>query len=127
MGRHEKRASLALYRREASHTLTTFLVEPNDPALNDVPLLQHAARRWLDLISVRVKYCIICSSWIANRQSVGALLLSMPVVVRPTSASVCSVCRECWDADLGLEALERAATTSLRAAVPGGRFLDARR
>jgi hypothetical protein len=96
--------------------------QPDDAALNEVPLLQHAAQRWLDLISVKVRHCIICSSWIANRQSVGALLLSMPVVARPHSASVCGVCRECWDADLGLDALERAATTALREAVPNGRF-----
>jgi hypothetical protein len=118
MGRHERRADLARYRREASHALVTYLVEPDDPALNG--LLQRAARSWIDGLSTRSRSCIACSEWLWSRQGVGLLLLSTPSVAKPTSASVCAVCREC--ADLPLEALERAATTALQAAVPGGRF-----
>lgn len=122
MGRHERRADLSRYRREASHALLTYLCEPDDPALDG--LLQRAARSWLDALSVRVRSCIVCSSWITDRRNVGLLLLSTPSVAKPTSASVCGICPEC--ADLPLAALERAATVALEAAVPGGHFLDAR-
>jgi hypothetical protein len=97
---------------------STYMVEPNDPALDG--LLKATARRWLDLLSQRVRHCIICSSWIVDRQSVGLLLLATPAVIKPTSASACAICREC--ADLPLETLGRAATTALQAAAPGGRF-----
>jgi hypothetical protein len=113
--RHERRR----FRHEASRAaLTTFLCEPTDPALDG--LLKATANCWLDLLAQRVRHCIICSSWIVDRRNVGLLLLSTPAVVKPTSASACAICREC--ADLPLEALERAATTALQAAVPGGRF-----
>lgn len=118
MGRRERRADIARYRRDTSGALRTYLCEPDDAALDG--LLQRAARSWLDALAVRVRSCIVCSSWITDRRNVGLLLLSTPSVAKPTSASVCGICREC--ADLPLEALERAATTALQAAVPGGRF-----
>ena len=86
------------------------------------PLLRRATSHWLDGLSTRVRACIVCSAWIANRQDVGSVLLSTPAVPKPTSASVCGVCAECWQADLPVEALERAAITALAAAVPNGRF-----
>ena len=120
--RHERRR----FRHEASRAaLTTYLCEPTDPALYG--LLKATANCWLDLLSQRVRHCIVCASWIVDRQSVGLLLLATPAVIKPTSASACAICREC--AGLPLEALERAATTALQAAVPGGRFepLETRR
>lgn len=120
MGRHERRADLARYRREASNALLTYLVEPDDAALTEVPILHNAARSWIDALSVRARACIICSEWLWSRQGVGLLLLSTPSVVRPTSASVCGICTAC--AELPLPALEQATTTALHAAVPGGRF-----
>ncbi|MGY8633831.1 hypothetical protein RAD15_15245 [Bradyrhizobium sp. 14AA] len=123
MGRHERRADLARFRRDASRRdLLTFLVEPDDARLSKAPLLQRTASNWLDALSTRVRHCIVCSSWLVDRQHVGALLLATSATVRPTSASACGVCRECWSADLGLEVLERAATTALQAAVPKGVF-----
>jgi hypothetical protein len=119
---------LARFRRDASRRdLLTFLVPPDDAALSTAPLLHRTARNWIDLLDQRVRHCIICSKWIVDRQSVGLLLLATPATVKPTSASACAVCREC--AELPLPALERAATTALQAAVPGGRLepLDARR
>jgi hypothetical protein len=122
--RHDRRSSVARYRHEASSGLTTYLVEPDDPSLHRAPLLRAAANDWLAGLTARVRSCIICSAWIVDREHVGALLLSTPVVTT-ASMSVCGVCRECWDADLGDAALERACAVALRAAVPGGQFIDA--
>jgi hypothetical protein len=122
--RHERRR----FRREAtSSALVTYLCEPTDPALDG--LLKATANCWLDLLAVRVRHCIICSSWIVDRKCVGLLLLATPATAKPTSASACAICRDC--VDLPLEAIERAATTALQEALPGGRFkphpADARR
>jgi hypothetical protein len=48
VGRHERRASLARYRREAGDALNTYLVDPDQPL--DVPILRNAARSWLDAL-----------------------------------------------------------------------------
>lgn len=121
MSRHERRANLARYRRETSGVLNTFLVPPDDPALDGVPLLRRATDSWLDLLSVKVRTCFICSSWLADRRDVGAVLLSAPAVM-PRAASVCGCCMACWQADLPREALEKAALAALRTALPGARF-----
>jgi hypothetical protein len=118
MSRHERRASLARYRQEAGNALTTYLVDPSQPL--DVPILQNAARSWLDALPRRMRSCIACSGLIWERQRVGWLLLSVPAVPKPPAASVCGVCRECTE--LPLQALEKAATAALRTAVPNGRF-----
>jgi hypothetical protein len=123
MGRHERRRDLARFRRVASRTsLLTFLLEPNDQRLNDAPLLKAAASNWLDNLAVRVRCCIICNSWLVDRQHVGALLLSVPATTKPTSAGTAAICCECWTSDLPANALDRACTSALQAAVPNGRF-----
>jgi hypothetical protein len=122
MGRHERRASLARYRREAGQALLTYMVPPDDPALDG--LLRRAARNWIAALPTRVRSCIICCSGIANGRDVGAVLLSTPDIAKPTSASVCAVCIGCWDADVGHDALSRAAATALNAAIKNGRWLD---
>jgi hypothetical protein len=131
MGRHERRADFARYRRDASRRdLLTFLVEPDDGLLATAPFLRRAARHWLDALSTRSRSCIVCSSWLWSEQSVGALLISTPATIRPTSAGTAAICRACWDADLPIDALERACASVLRSVVPNGRFephQDARR
>jgi hypothetical protein len=116
--RHERRR----FRLEASKSLLTFWCEPTDPALMREPLLHQAANHWLDALSVRVRHCICCSCWLVDRQHVGALLLGTPAVIKANAVGTCGICRECWDADLGIEALERAATAALREALPNGRL-----
>ena len=126
MNRHARRSELSRYRRETGGTLNTFLVDPDQPL--DVPILRNAARSWLDALPRRMRACIVCSGLMWERQRVGWLLLSVPVVPpKPPAASVCGICCEC--ADLPLAALEAAATTALQTAVPGGRLapLDPRR
>jgi hypothetical protein len=118
--RHERRR----FRREASKSLLTFLCEPTDPALSEIPILQQAAHHWLNALSVRVRHCIVCKSWLVNRQHVGALLLTTPDITKPVSVGTAAVCKACWDADLPMQALERAAEHVLRKAmvIPNGRF-----
>jgi hypothetical protein len=58
-----------------------------------------------------------------GKKHVGALLLTTPAIIKPTTASVFGVCRECWlIRDLSLEEIERKATEALQAVVPNGRF-----
>ena len=124
MGRRERRAELARYRKEAADGLVTYLVPPGDDRLAKMPLLQRAARSWLGELSVRVRHCIVCNMWIVDRRDVGLLLLTHPAGGRPTSASVSGVCTGC--AALPLPALQQAALTSLKEAVPGAYFAPAR-
>lgn len=117
------RADRRRFRSEASKaTLLTFLCEPTDPALMREPLLHQAAMHWLDALSVRVRHCIVCNSWLVDRRDVGAVLMGTPAVIRANAVGTAAICASCWDADLPPEAIERAATTALQMAVPGGHF-----
>jgi len=84
------------FRRDASSSLLTYLVEPGDlrPTSVAVPILRDTARNWLDLLSTRVRNCIVCDSWVTSGQCVGALLLATPATAKPTSASCCAICME---------------------------------
>jgi hypothetical protein len=127
--RHQRRADLADFKRKASHTaLLTYLCPPDDPALDRAPLLRAAARDWLGRLATRVRYCIVCNSWLVNRQDVGALLLSVFDIAKPTDVGIAAVCKACWDAD-DIEALERAVEQTLRSVIPNGKLepLDAPR
>lgn len=120
--RHARRADLARYRHDACRALLTFLVEPSDPALHRARLLNAAANHWLGALATRVRHCIVCSRWLVDRRDVGALLLSVPAVARPTSAGTAGVCADWWRVGLPVEALERACETTLQVVVPGGRL-----
>src|SRR5436190_21554148 len=113
MGRHERRASLAQYRRETSGELNTYLVGVDEPL--PTPILRNAARSWLDALPRRMRSCIACSGLMWEKKRVGWLLLSVPAVLKPPAASVCGICCEC--VDLPMQALERACTVALQAAV----------
>ncbi|WP_426615360.1 hypothetical protein [Bradyrhizobium sp. McL0616] len=125
--RHARRRDLARFRRASSASLLTYLVEPGDNRLSQAPLLKVAAHGWLASLSTRVRSCIVCSAWLVNRDHVGAMLLAMPGIAKPTSASTCGICCQCWDADLPDAALDRACATALNEAVPGGWFEEGRR
>jgi hypothetical protein len=119
--RHQRRADLRAFKREAS-SLRTYLVEVDDPGLNDAPLLLRASQSWLDGLSVRARHCLVCNCLIANRTEVGALLMSTPDVARPTSVGSAAICAACWTADLPIDAVERACATVLREVCPNGVF-----
>ncbi|MGZ5234157.1 MAG: hypothetical protein ACXWC3_29445 [Burkholderiales bacterium] len=120
--RYERRR----FRHEASRSLQTFLCAPDDPALNKAPLLKAAANHWLNALTHRVRHCIVCNSWIVDRRDVAGLLLTVPCVAKPVSVGTAAICRACWDADLPVDALERACARVLRSVIPDGRFQDAR-
>jgi hypothetical protein len=120
MGRHERRSDIARFRREASRALLTYLCEPNDPALAGI--LKSSASSWCDALEQRVRHCLVCTCWVVNKEHVGALLLTTPDIAKPTSVGTAAICRVCWDADLPMEALERACESVLQAVRPGGRL-----
>ena len=119
--RYERRR----FRREASRSLVTFLCEPTDPALNSEPFLRVAANHWLDALRMRVRHCIVCNVGLVDRRSVGALLMGKPADAKADAVGTAAVCSACWAADLGPDALDRAAAKVLQVAVPDGRWLDA--
>ena len=58
--RHQRRSDLAVLK--SSGALWTFLCEPDDARLRSAPLLQQTVNEWLNLLTKRVRNCIICSS-----------------------------------------------------------------
>lgn len=122
MGRHERRLDLRNFRKASRASLLTYLITPDDAALDNAPLLKAATSHLLGLLSTRAQHCIVCSSWIVDRAHVGGVLLSTPASAHPTSAGTAAVCRECWEADLPIDALERAVDKTLRSVIPDGRL-----
>ncbi|MBR0870039.1 hypothetical protein JQ633_06700 [Bradyrhizobium tropiciagri] len=121
MNRHQRRSDLRAFRR-ATTALRTYLVSPDDAALDEVPLLRQASQSWVDGLAERARHCIICASWVVDREHVGALLLSTPDIPRPSTVGTCAICKPCWNANLPVDALERACANVLRPVVPGGAF-----
>jgi hypothetical protein len=113
------------FRAEALRSLVTYLCEPTNPALIGEPLLRAAANHWLDALQVRVRHCIVCNVGLVDRRSVGALLMGKPADAEADAVSTAAVCSACWAADLGPDALDRAAAKVLQVAVPNGGWLDA--
>jgi hypothetical protein len=78
MGRHERRASVAVFRREVARSdLITFLAEADDLPL-DQPRLSHALAFWNDNIQQRKPYCPACRSNFSDEALPGAFLLTTP-------------------------------------------------
>ena len=122
LGRHDRRQNAALFRRNAVGGLETFLCAPDDVRLRGAPRLQLTVAQFLDILSARARFCMVCSSSLHDRHEVGMVLIAAPISSRPSSASCCGVCKGCTDADLPIEALEKAATVALREAIPNGRL-----
>jgi hypothetical protein len=114
------RAERRRFKAEAERELLTYLVEPTDPRLDSMPLLKNATRHWLTALKHRVRHCAVCSVWVVDERDVGALLLG--VATRANSVGTTSICRECWNADLSADVLERACAVALRQAIPNGKF-----
>lgn len=125
--RQRRRADLAHFRRGANRSgggLLTYLVQPHDP-LTDAPRLHQAVSWWLDGLEARsARYCIVCDSWLKNRQFAGGILMSTQIS-RRTGVSVTGICSLCWNGtDDVPPAVEHAAERVFRAAVPRGKFVD---
>ena len=93
MGRHERRQNSALFCRNAVGGLETFLCAPDDVRLRGAPRLQHTVAQYLDMLSARARFCMVCSSLLHDRHEVGMVLIALPISSRPSSASCCGVCR----------------------------------
>lgn len=61
--RHHRRADLAKIKRNTPGALLTYLVEPDDPALDGMPLLKAAAGDWTGRLEDG-RHCLICSSYL---------------------------------------------------------------
>lgn len=124
MNRHERRSGLARFRRNAASALLTYLVEPDDAALDGHPLLRQAASYWRSNIRARRPCCIGCRTSFAADAEPGAFLFAVPALARTASISV--FCIRCWR-DLPEADIERVCARVLQNFAPGGHFLDAGR
>lgn len=118
--RHERRASVARYKRECGGGLITYLVDVNLEALPQ--LLACARGWWLDALPSMVppRHCFACRACLWDRKDVGALLFSTPSL--PASVtSINAICNRCWT-DRPIEEIECGATKLLRSVIPGGHF-----
>jgi hypothetical protein len=122
VNRHQRRADLRAFKREAERDhLVTHLVAANAP-LDHYPLLSRAVSFWRSGIQQRRPFCPACRANYADGAHAAAFLFAMPSIA-PTSASVTAFCDECWR-DLPPDVIEREAARVLRHLIPGGRFLD---
>ena len=119
--RRQRRQEVARYRTDAGRGLWTYVVAGSDPRLATQPLLARCVERWLEALSVSsARPCLICGGELWSRRLVGALILTVPIVARPTSASCTGLCHTC--AALPLPVLEREVTALLSSVVVGGRL-----
>jgi hypothetical protein len=115
--RHQRRASIATYRRSASNSLLTWLVPPDTTI--GVTVLDSAAGAWLDCLPTVVpsRSCICCRAPLHHRDDTGALLLSVPALTSKL-ASVAGLCVMCWEG-AEIEVIERAVERTLSVVMPG--------
>ncbi|WP_161855849.1 hypothetical protein [Bradyrhizobium sp. CCBAU 051011] len=102
--------------------MLTYLVSPDDSALDHYPLLGNALAFWRSTIQQRQPFCPACRASFAEEAQPAAFLFATAAIA-PTSASVSAFCMACWN-DLPPAMIEREATRVLQQVIPGGRFLD---
>ena len=120
--RHQRRADLRSFKRDAAHGLLTYLIEANDP-LDRAPVLRDAINFWRANAPTRKPICIGCKGQFTGeaRVDVAAFLLA----TSPASSGTASgICTECWNG-LSDDELERAALRVLRTFLPNAKFEDA--
>jgi hypothetical protein len=126
MSRHQRRADLAEFKREAhkAHLVTYMVAADDNVALDRHPLLSRAVSFWRAGIPQRRPFCPACKRGYADDADPGAFLFAVPALA-PSSVSVSAFCDRCW---LNLTDGEVEATCHrvLPALLPGGKF-EARR
>ncbi len=91
MGRAQRRADIAAFRREAARVVT-YLVDADDPRLARQPLLRNAIAYWRQGVSVRKPRCFGCKAKFADDgEQPGAFLLATPATA-PTECAVVGLC-----------------------------------
>jgi hypothetical protein len=123
MGRHERRRSVALFKRDARNLLETSLV-PADADLADYPQLNGARAKWLSEVPARKPICSHCHRKFGFGVD-GAEVAAFLLVTAPNSSSnmvgISGFCKSCWsDCDDGQ--LQKAALKVVRRVLPSGKF-----
>jgi hypothetical protein len=120
MGRHERRAEIARFRKECSGGhLMTYLV-PAGTAIDHLTI-KRAQAHWEANRLLRQPMCIGCKLIFAdNSARVGSFLHAINPAL-PDSASTSAFCEEC-DRDLSNAQVDEICTRVLRRLLPGGVF-----
>jgi hypothetical protein len=121
MGRHERRAHIGRFRRDAARMIVTHLVEAHAP-LGDHPLLERARDWWRSTIQRRRPFCISCGANFADNAVAGAFLFGVPSDASKL-ASVAVFCAQCFS-ELPPETIDAEAARVLQQVIPGGKFID---
>jgi hypothetical protein len=124
MARHERRASLAAFRKDAMRRdVETFLIESGDTGLLRSPFFQ-AILHWRSHAASRKPRCAAaCGTTFAADDMPGGWLFAQPT--GSNAVSVSAFCAKCWSglSDAGLELV---AMRVLKKIKPNGaRFADA--
>ena len=122
--RHQRRADLACFKRDAhkAHLVTYMIAADDDASLDRHPLLRRALEFWRGNIPQRRPFCPACKRNYADGALPGAFLFSTTAVA-PTNASVTAFCDQCSH---DLDVVEREATRVLRSIIADGKWLDRR-
>jgi hypothetical protein len=120
--RHQRRASVADFKRRVSGNLLTYLIGSDDAAsLNSLAVLKDAVAFWQANRASRKPCCIACKLSLATDETVGAFLFATSPG-SPGIASVSALCSTC--SHLPLDQIEHHAARVLQNLLPNGRFLD---
>jgi hypothetical protein len=118
MSRHERRAEVSRFKREAARGVVSYLVDAADPRLAGEPLLSRAVAYWRANIPTRKPRCFACRTPFAADGAQASAFLMVTAASAPTSATVSGLCTRCWS-DLPMPEIERAAERALRPVVYG--------
>lgn len=122
MARHQRRASIAQFRRDAQRVeILTYLVDAADAVIVKEQWLLNVVLRWRGDIASRRPRCVACKASFADGATVGGYLICTPAGVGAISIS--AFCRTCWDGLSDTE-LEQAAMRVLKIIKPGAKFAD---
>jgi hypothetical protein len=95
MGRHERRASLADFKRASAGGHLDVHLLPADVPIT-IPLLKRAVEFWRASILSRKPKCIAaCQAEFSADARIGAYLCAIPSGA-PTTATVSGLCADCW-------------------------------
>ena len=119
MGRHERRASVAEFKRSAADGYLDAHMLPADFPISD-ELFQRATAYWRGNIQQRRPACIACKARFSDDARVGAYLCMVPSGA-PSTASVSGLCADCW-ARLTDEEVKAAALKVVRRVLPTAVF-----
>jgi hypothetical protein len=118
--RHERRASVAAFRRNVGRYLDTALV-PAGTNLDGYPVLRDALVYWEAQRQVHSRQCIACmTEFDADGSTVGAFLFATAPSM-PGSASISAFCRKCVQ-ELPATRVEECCVRMLKKLLPSGRF-----